>query len=169
MQDFYSLFVNELKSMYSAEEQMIKALPEMAKAASSDKLKEAFHRHLAETKNQLRRLDAIGSTLKEKLAGGGCDVMKSLIKEGQKIIKSKYDRLTRDAALIDCAQRIEHFEICSYGILKSYARHFKLDAIEDLLEASSREEGNADKKLTDIAEGTIFDTGVNVKACKRCA
>lgn len=169
MKDFHHLFINELKSIYSAEEQLIKAIPEMAKAASTDKLKEALHHHHLETKNQLKRLEAISFELKVKLTGGSCEVMKTLIKEGHKMIKAGYDHMTKDAAIINCAQRIEHYEISSYGILKCYAKHFKLDAVEDLLEATSKEEGRADKKLTEIAEGTIFDTGVNVKAYKRCA
>jgi ferritin-like metal-binding protein YciE len=169
MKDFYALFVHELKSMYGAEKKIVKALPKMVEAAKSEKLKEAFRHHLKETENQVRRLEEIGVTLNEDLKGHDCMVIDSLLKEGKKIIESSYDKVVKDSALICAAQRIEHYEIACYGILKAFAKHFKLKEIEELLEESSKEEGHANKILGEIAEGTLFTSGVNVIACRKCA
>ena len=133
MKDFYTLFISELKRIYSAEKQTVEALSHLVKAASAPKLKETFQHHLDETKNQVKRLETIATELEEDLSGNECDIMKSLLKDADKIIKAKYDPTTRDAALIIAAQRIEHYEIATYGSLKAFAKHFKLSKVEKLL------------------------------------
>jgi len=169
MKDFYDLFIRDLKHIYNVEEQIVKALPDLAKAATSEKLKEALRHHLKETKEQVKRLEEISKELNQDLAGYECEVTHDLLKEAHKITRANYDHFVKDAALISAMQRIEHFEIACYGALKAYAKHFKLKKVEELLEESSKEEGNADKKLIEIAEGTLFTSGINTEAHKRCA
>ncbi|HSX03423.1 MAG TPA: DUF892 family protein [Rhabdochlamydiaceae bacterium] len=169
MKDFYDFFIEELKKMYSAEKQITKAMPKVIKAAKSNNLKKALAHHLQETKTQVKRLEAVGKELKENLTGATCLPMKALLKEGEKYIKGKYESMVRDAALINCCQQVEHYEMACYGALKDHARNFGLFKVERLLEDSSQEEGNADKKLTEIAKGTQFSEGINKIACKRSA
>jgi ferritin-like metal-binding protein YciE len=170
MKDFNTLFVEELKRIYSAETQIVSALPSMIQAATNSKLKEAFQHHLGETKEQIMRLEEIAQEVNENLSSvRECEITKALINEGKKVMQSDYDANTKDAALINCAQRIEHYEIASYGILKAYAKQLKLSRVEKLLKDSAKEEGCSNKVLTDIAEGTLFSTGVNVQAKKRAA
>jgi ferritin-like metal-binding protein YciE len=169
MKSFYTLFVKELKEIYDAEKQIVKALPELAKAANSSHLKEALHQHLKETKEHVRRLEEISNIIGEDLTGVSNEGMKALLKEGSKIAKSQLDPLLRDAALIDAAQHVEHFEIASYGTLKAFAKHLKMTDVFNLLDDTSQEEGNANKTLTSIAEGSVFQKGVNDKACEKCA
>jgi ferritin-like metal-binding protein YciE len=168
MKDFYSLFIKELKDIYDAEKQIMKALPEMIKSAHSSNLKEAFQQHLKETKEQVKRLESISQELNEDLAGGRNDVVKSLIMEGRKS-KAFTDPIVKDVALINAAQHIEHYEIASYGTLKAFAKHLKLTDVYNLLDDSSKEEGHANKTLNSIAEGSIFQKGVNDKACAKVA
>lgn len=167
MKDFYDLFVEELKKMYSAEKEIVKALPKMIKAAKSNEFKKALANHLEETKHQVKRLELVGKEIGEKLSGGNSTVIKALLKEGEKYIKGKYEPLVRDAALINCCQQVEHFEIACYGALKEHARDFKLFKVERLLQDTSIEEGNADKKLTELAKGSLSSEGINKMACKR--
>ena len=96
-----------------------------------------------------------------------CDAINGILAEGKKLLKEKFLPEVRDAALIVSAQRVEHYEMAVYGVLKSFARHLKLDNVVKILQESSKEEGHADKKLNEIAEGTLFTTGVNAKALKR--
>lgn len=169
MKDFYELFINDLKTMYHTEKEIVKSLPDMIKAASDPKLKEALQHHLKETREQVKRLEQISKELKQPLTGSKSKIIESLIKEVDNVIAAKYDKLAKDAALIACGQLIEHFEIASYGTLRAYAKHFKLQRVEMLLEESAKEEGHANKKLTEIAEGTIFTSGINTEACRKCA
>ncbi len=169
MKDFYDVFINELKRAYSAELQLVRALPKMAKAATSPKLKEAFRHHLKETQEQVERLQAISIALDAPLEGAKCPTMKSLIKEGLSIGKTTYDSNAKDSALIIAAQRIEHYEIATYGSLKAFAKHLKIDFVIELIEANEKQEAAADSKLTSIAEGGIFSSGVNTDAFKKCA
>lgn len=167
--DFYDLFVNELKDAFSAESQITEALPGVIQKATSKKLKEALQDHLKETKQQLQRLEKIGSAINEELTGHTCQPIKSILAEGEKTLSKDLTPDIRDAAIINSCQRIEHYEIAMYGILKAFAKHLKLEKVEKLLCESAKEEGHADKKLTEIAEGTFFSKGVNDKACKKAA
>lgn len=167
MKDFHDLFVHELRDMYAAEVQIEKILPEMAKIAHLPKLKEAFRSHHEETRNHVRRLERIALQLGVSLKNCKCDAIEGILKEGKKLIKGNYPHEVRDAALIISAQRVEHYEMAVYGVLKAFAKHLKLDDIVKILDETSKEEGHADKKLTEIANGTFFTTGINEKAVRR--
>ncbi len=170
MKDFYQLFIEELKEIYSSENQAIKALPEMIKAARSAKLKELLKGHLEETKSQAKRLEKIAAELGEDFTHCKCDAMQGLLKEWEHVVKTHYQNDVQDAAIISFMQKVKHYEIASYGSLRTFAKHLNKNTIEQWLKQSIMEEGNADKKLTEIAEGSAFESGVNVKACKRsCA
>lgn len=167
MKDFHDLFVHELKDIYAAEVQIEKILPEMAKAAHLPKLKEAFRSHHQETKKHVQRLEKIADQLGITLKHCQCDAIEGILKEGKKLVKGDYPHEVRDAALIVAAQRVEHYEMAVYGILKAFAKHLKLNDIIKILDETSQEEGRADKHLTEIANGTLFSAGVNKKAAER--
>jgi len=167
MKDFYDLFTHEIRDMYAAELQIEKMLPIMAEKAHNSKLKEAFHTHHKETKAQIKRLEKIADQLNISLKNCECEAITGILKEGKNLNKEHFSPEVFDAALIVSAQRVEHYEMAVYGGLKAFAKHLKLDAIVKLLDESSQEEGHADKKLTEIAMGTLFSSGVNEKAMKR--
>ncbi|MBA3311794.1 MAG: ferritin-like domain-containing protein [Planctomycetota bacterium] len=150
------LFVDELKDIYSAESQLIRALPKMAKAATSPMLREAFESHLEETKIQKERLDQIGEQLGQRLTGKKCVAMEGLIEEGKEILEADGLPSLIDAALIAAAQRVEHYEISAYGTARALAQHLgHADAVK-LLDTTIHEEGAADHKLTKIAESDVY-------------
>lgn len=161
---FYRLFCNELKDVLSAEKQIIKCFPTLIQAATFPELKEALQLHFNETKNQVTRLEQIFSILGEKPLEETCEGMEGLIKELKKTISEFQEPAVRDAALICQAQRVEHYEIAAYGTLRTFANQLELNEIEDLLQESLDEEGSANKKLTSIAEGGFFTTGINQRA-----
>lgn len=165
MKNFYQFFIDELKDIYDAENQIVPALREMIEAVSCSKLKEAFESHLKETHNQIERLNKIAKHLKTDISGTKCDAMHGLLKEGHKVLKSTFEPHVKDAAIIGIAQRVEHYEIAVYGSLRTYAEHLKLDEAVALLNETLKEEGNANKRLTKIAEGSLFFDGVNKIAC----
>lgn len=169
MKDFYDLFVKELKHIYSVENQLVDTLPKLIKVAHSPKLKEALRHHLKETKEQVKRLDAIAHELGTYIGGAKSAGLAGILKDGEKELKFHLDSASRDAAIIFAAQRVEHFEIASYGVLKAIAKHLDLDYVLKLLEVSSEEEAKANKKLNEIALGSVFNSGVNDKAYKRFA
>lgn len=158
------LLVNELQDLFSAESQLIKALPKMQNAASSQELKEAIKKHLAETKLQAERLETALNLLQADTKGQVCEAMKGLITEAEEILNSSSSAILKDAAMIGAAQKIEHYEIAGYGTAKAHAKLLDLDEIADLLAETLEEESAADKKLTKIAEGSLFSSGVNKKA-----
>jgi ferritin-like metal-binding protein YciE len=149
------LLVDELKDLYSAENQIIKALPKMAKAASSPELKRAFERHLEETKRQVERLNQIADTLDIRLTGKKCKGMEGLIEEGKEIIEEDLDENAIDAGLIGAAQKVEHYEIAAYGTARTHASLLGYNKIAKLLQQTLDEEGTTDKKLTALAESVI--------------
>jgi ferritin-like metal-binding protein YciE len=149
LEDF---FADELKDVYNAEKQITKALPKMAKAASSEDLKNALETHLAETEGQVARLEKIGKILGKTLSGKKCKAMEGLMEEGKELMEEDAAPEVMDVALIAAAQKVEHYEIATYGCLKTYARLLGYEEIEDLLQETLEEEGNADKTLTAIAE-----------------
>jgi Uncharacterized protein conserved in bacteria len=169
VKNFHDLFRHELRDIYSAEIQIDKLLPEFAKAASSKELRAAFLKHHEETKEQIERLEEIAGELNVNLEGRECEAMKIFAREAQKVIQADYPHEVKDAALISCAQRIEHYEITLYGTLKAFAHHLGLRDIEKLLDMTSKEEGHADKKLTEIAIGSVFNKGINEKAMRKTA
>lgn len=164
MKGLHELFLHELHLIHDGEKQIVEAFPRVIEAASSKKLKDALGEHLEETKKQVRRLEVIFKELNPTLSEVRSQVMEGLLKEADKVIQSDYEPSVKDVALINCIQHIEHFEIASYGILKSLAKDFNYDNIYNLLEESSEEEGLANKTLTKIAEGNLLIKGVNTKA-----
>src|SRR5918999_973287 len=149
------LLVDELKDLYSAENQMLKSLPRMAKAASSPELKRAFERHLEETRRQVERLDQIGEALDARLTGKKCKGMEGLIEEGKEIMAEDLEESALDAGLIGAAQKVEHYEIAAYGTARTHASTLGHSRAAKLLEQTLGEEEAADKKLTALAENII--------------
>lgn len=158
------LYIDQLRDLYSAETQLVDALPKMANAASTSDLKKAFQDHLKETQNQKQRLEQIFSEIGSSPQGKTCEAMKGLIKEGEESIKLQGDAIVRDAALIAAAQRVEHYEMAGYGTVRTFANELGFDNAKSLLQRTLDEEGDANKKLTAIAEGGLLSNGVNQKA-----
>jgi ferritin-like metal-binding protein YciE len=145
------LYIDELKDLYNAENQLIKALPKMAKAANSEELREGFEEHLEQTREQARRLERIFEMLDENLRGKKCVGMEGLIKEGSEIMKEDFEDEVMDAALIGAAQRVEHYEIAAYGTVRTFAEVLGEDEHVSLLEETLQEEKETDEKLTQLA------------------
>ncbi|MEZ4732745.1 MAG: ferritin-like domain-containing protein [Caldilineaceae bacterium] len=158
------LYVEQLRDLYSAETQLVNALPKMAQAATSSDLKKAFQNHLDETRTQKQRLEQIFSEMGASPQGQTCKAMEGLIKEGEEVIQAMGDSQVKDAALIAAAQRVEHYEMAGYGVVRTFADELGFSNAKSLLQKTLEEEGNADKKLTSIAEGGIFSKGINEKA-----
>lgn len=153
------LLEDELKDIYSAETQLITALPRMAKAAESNDLRAAFENHLEQTRVHAQRIEEICSDLKTTPAGKNCAGMEGLLKEGEEIIQSEAKSEPRQAALIGAAQRVEHYEIAAYGTARAHARQLGYLKAVELLSQTLEEEKETDKKLTKVAENRV-----NVKA-----
>jgi ferritin-like metal-binding protein YciE len=149
------LFVHEIGDLYDAEYRLTEALPKMAEAACSSELKQAFSDHLRETQGHVRRLEEVFNLIGAKAKRETCPAMKGLIAEGEQMISATGDDKVRDAGLIAAAQRVEHYEMASYGAARTFARHLGLAQAADILQRTLDEEGEADKKLTRIAEGSI--------------
>ncbi|HXM94666.1 MAG TPA: ferritin-like domain-containing protein [Candidatus Dormibacteraeota bacterium] len=155
------LYVDELKDIYNAEHQILKALPKMAKAATSDELRSGFEEHLEQTRGQVRRLEQIFSALDEKPTGKKCKGMEGLISEGQEMMKEDFEGEVMDAALISAAQRVEHYEIAAYGTVRTWAEILGKQEAVQLLEQTLDEEKETDQKLTDLA------SAINVQAAEQ--
>jgi ferritin-like metal-binding protein YciE len=153
------LLEDELKDIYSAETQLIEALPQMAKAAESTDLRAAFEQHLEQTRIHAQRIEQICSDLKTTPGGKNCAGMEGLIREGAEIIRSDAEAQPKQAALIGAAQRVEHYEIAAYGTARAHARQLGYLKAVDLLSQTLEEEKEADKQLTKVAENRV-----NVKA-----
>ena len=154
-----ALLVNELKDLYSAENQLLKALPRMAKAATAPELKAAFTEHLEVTRGQVERLEKVFEELGATPKGKKCKAMEGLIEEGKEIIAEGGEPAVLDAALIAAAQRVEHYEIAGYGCVKTFAKLLGMTEASKTLQQTLEEEAAADKKLTQLATKVI-----NVKA-----
>jgi ferritin-like metal-binding protein YciE len=153
------LLVDELKDLYSAEKQIVTALPKMAKATSSPDLRRAFERHLEETRRQVERLEQIGEDLEVRLTGKKCKGMEGLLEEGKELMAEDLDENALDAGLIGAAQKVEHYEIAAYGTARTHANLLGYKKAAKLLQQTLDEEGATDKKLTALA-----DSIVNVEA-----
>jgi ferritin-like metal-binding protein YciE len=152
----YELFMDGIRDIYWAEHHLLKALPKMIKAASSPELVRAIEQHLSETENHVSRLDQIFGLLKEKAIAKKCDAMEGLSKEGEAVIESTEEgTATRDAGIILASQKVEHYEIATYGGLSQVATTLGLDDVAALLEETLAEEKNADRVLTEVAENNI--------------
>lgn len=153
--DLNELFLHELKDVYDAEHQLLKALPKMAKAATAPELKKAFENHLLETEQHVARLESVFEACGETPDRETCAGMKGLVAEGEKLMKEDIEPDALDAALIGAAQRVEHYEMAAYGTLISWAGTAGVEGAAELLEATLDEEKAADRKLTTIAESTV--------------
>jgi ferritin-like metal-binding protein YciE len=153
------LLLHELKDLHSAETQLVKALPKMAKAASHQELKDAFEEHLEQTEGHVERLTEIGEILGKKLTGQTCKAMKGLVQEGADLISEGAEPAVRDAGLIGAAQRVEHYEIAGYGTARCLADQLGHADVAELLGQTLEEEKDADEKLTELAT-----SGINAEA-----
>lgn len=162
MQNLHDLYVEELKDLYSAETQILQALPMMAAVCTSEELRAGFEQHLRETEEQVRRLERVMKRLGESLEEvEECKGMKGLLEEGQEMMKAKADMDVLDAALISAAQRVEHYEMAGYGTVRTYAEMLGYSQDAEILQQTLDEEGATDRKLSMMAESVI-----NVRAAK---
>lgn len=155
LETLHDLYVSELKDLYNAENQLLKALPKMAKAASSPELAQAFTDHLEQTQGHVERLESIFEKLEVSPKGKVCKAMKGLLEEGKDVMAENADPSVMDAALIAAAQRVEHYEMAGYGCVRTFARLLGEEYAADLLQETLDEEGSADKALTELAESVI--------------
>jgi ferritin-like metal-binding protein YciE len=155
------LYIDELRDIYSAETQLVKALPKMAKAATSQELRSGFEEHLEQTRGQLSRLEQIFEDLDEKPSGKKCAGMEGLVKEGGEMIKNEFEGEVKDAGLIGAAQRVEHFEIAAYGTVRAFAELLGDRNAVDLLSQTLEEEKETDKKLTQLASEINVEASQN--------
>lgn len=149
------LYVHELNDLHSAENQLLKTLPKMAKAASSDDLRLAFEKHLEQTEEHVQRLESVFASIDEKPKATVCKGMKGLLEEGEEMIKEKGDPAVKDAGLIAAAQRVEHYEMAGYGCARTYAEILGETESAELLQLTLDEERMTDELLTDLAEGLV--------------
>ncbi|WP_439883058.1 ferritin-like domain-containing protein [Pontibacter sp. MBLB2868] len=149
------LFIHELKDLYNAEHQILKAMPKMIDAAAAVELKRALKDHLRETETQVERLDKVFKMLDEKATGEKCKAMEGIIRESDEMISQRADKNVMDAALISMAQRVEHYEIAGYGTVCTYAKQLGMHDVLDQLQMILSEEKKADETLTYIAEHNI--------------
>jgi len=152
MESLKELLVEELKDLYSAEKQIVKALPKIARGAASEDLKSAITEHLEITKGQVTRLEEIFAELEEKAKAKPCKGMQGLLEEGSEALKEADKGELRDLQLIGAAQRVEHYEMAAYGTAKAMAEKLGLDKVTELLDETLKEEEEADQKLTEVAE-----------------
>jgi ferritin-like metal-binding protein YciE len=149
------LFLHNLKDIYNAEKQLVKALPKMAKGATSENLRTAIQDHLQETHGHVERLEQVFQLLEVGARGIKCAAMEGLVEEGAEVLEDDFEDAVRDAAIIAAANKVEHYEIATYGTLISFARLLGHGDIEELLQATLDEEKAADQKLTELAESEI--------------
>jgi len=151
----HDAFLDELRDAYDGEKQLTKALPKLAKAATSSVLRDAFKAHLEETRGQIERLEQVMEGLGEKIRGKHCDGIAGIIEEGKAVMEEDFDDATMDACLIAAGQRAEHYEMAAYGTLVAWARAMGHEDAADLLQETLDEEKTADEKLTALAEAGI--------------
>jgi ferritin-like metal-binding protein YciE len=158
------LFLEELRDMYNGEKQITRALPKMAKAAENPQLKQAFTKHLKETEGQIQRLEQIFQQLGEAVRGKTCKGLQGILEEGKDVLEEDSQEAVLDAALIAGAQKVELYEIASYGCLRTYAQLLGYDQAVRLLEQNLAEEEATDKKLTELGESGINEAAAAVGA-----
>lgn len=155
------LFEDELKDIYWAEKALTKAIPKMIKNATATELIDALEKHLGETEGHVQKVEQVFNLIDKKAVAKKCEAMTGLIKEAEEIMKDCDKGGMRDAGIITAGQKVEHYEIASYGTLKTFAKTLGLDGAADLLQQILDEEKGADEKLTEIAESTINVTAAN--------
>lgn len=153
-------FQEEIKDLYNAEKQLLKALPKMRDAATNDKLRKGFDQHLKQTEGHVERLEQVAEINGFKPAGKTCEAMKGLIEEGESLMKDAAEPAVLDAALICAAQKVEHYEIGSYGCVCAYAKLLGADESLKLLHKTLEEEKATDEKLTQLAEAQINEAAL---------
>jgi ferritin-like metal-binding protein YciE len=158
------LYVEELRDLYNAENQLVKALPKMAKGASSGELKQAFENHLEQTEGHVERLEKIFKNLDESPKGKTCHAMKGLVEEGSEILDKDGEESVLDAGIIAAAQKVEHYEIASYGTVRTFAEILGENEAARLLQQTLDEEGEANKLLNELAEGIVNPEAVSEEA-----
>ncbi len=163
MTNLRDLYIDEIKDAYSAEQQVLDALGKMESAAQSEELKDVFREHREQTQEQSNRLKSICDHLKITPSGKTCEGIAGILKEGEKMMAIPQAEL-RDAALIASAQRVEHYEMATYGTLRNHAKLLDYDDDADLLQETLDQEGKADKKLTKLATGGFMSSGINEEA-----
>ena len=146
------LYLDELRDLHNAENQLVKALPKMAKASSSDELREGFEQHLEQTKGHVERLEQIFEAMDESPKGKKCAGMEGLVKEGSEVMEEDFDGAVMDAALIGAAQRVEHYEIAAYGTVIAFANQLGESEHASLLKDTLEEEKETDQKLTSLSQ-----------------
>jgi ferritin-like metal-binding protein YciE len=159
-----ALFLGQIEDLYDAEKRLVKALPKMAKASTTELLRQAFESHLEETKGHVERLEQIFSELGKKPKGKPCEAMKGLIEEGNEVVEEIDESPLRDAGLIAAANRVEHYEIAAYGTARTFAESLGMKKSAALLEKTLEEEKKADGKLTKIAESVVNDEALRGSA-----
>ena len=157
----HDAFIDELRDTYDAEKQLTKALPKLARASASPKLRQAFEAHLKETQGQIDRLEQVFKSLDEKVRGKHCDGIAGIIEEGKSVMDEDFDETTMDACLIAAGQRAEHYEMAAYGTLVAWAQAMGHTEAATLLQQTLEEEKAADKKLSGLAEGGINQTAAD--------
>lgn len=160
LQSLQDLFLTDLKDIYNAEKQILRALPRMAKAAQAPELQRAFTKHLRETEGQVDRLERIFQSLGQAARGKKCKGMEGLLEEGKEILEEEGAPEVIDAALVAAAQKVEHYEIAAYGCLRTYAQLLGMPDADKLLEQTLREEEATDKALTALGEGGLNQAAV---------
>jgi ferritin-like metal-binding protein YciE len=158
------LLLNELQDIYDAEKQLVKALPKMAKAASSEQLRQAFEKHLEETKNQVQRLEQVFEELDTRTRGKACEAMRGLVQEASETMGEIKNPQVLDAALIAGAQKVEHYEIAAYGSVRALAEACGHQAAAQLLDETLEEEKEADQKLNQIALSEVNQAALKAAA-----
>jgi len=165
-ENLHELLVEELKDLYSAESQLVKALPKMAKKAQDLELRTAFQAHLTQTEEHVSRIEQVCDLLDAKPRGKKCAAMEGLIQEGKEAMEEITDRDVLDAAMIGAAQRVEHYEMAGYGTARTHALRLGYVEAASILQQTLEEEGEADKKLTRIAEGHVNAEAINDSAMR---
>jgi ferritin-like metal-binding protein YciE len=150
-----TLYTNELRDLYNAENQLLKALPKMAKGASSEELKNAFQKHLEQTKSHVERLEEVFEEIGEKPKGKTCKAMKGLVEEGSEILHKEGEESVIDAGIIVAAQKVEHYEIAGYGSVRTFAQLLGKDRSVELLQTTLDEESETNETLNQLAEGIV--------------
>ena len=155
METLQDVYIEELRDLYDAEQQLLKALPKMAKASSSEELQEAFEKHLEQTKTHVDRLEEVFEEIGEKPKGKTCKAMKGLIEEGSEILHEDREESVIDAGIIVAAQKVEHYEIAGYGSVRTFAQLLGKDRSADLLQRTLDEESEANEVLNKLAEDIV--------------
>jgi ferritin-like metal-binding protein YciE len=164
IQTMQDLFVEQIEDLYDAEHQLVKALPNMAKASNSGDLRNAFESHLEQTKGHVERLEKVFAMLKRRPKGQACPVMKGLVEEGDEIVENMEKSPLRDAGLIAAANRVEHYEIAAYGSARAFALTLGIEKAVDLLQETLDEEVAADEALSKLADTRINDQAFELSA-----